>query len=247
MDIKSEGSKGAAVDGIKTGFKVTVTKNGPYLVSGSLPLKKEIIVADEDGESVSWQDGEKYPDQEQYALCSCGKSGNKPFCDGTHAEIGYQGAETAARTPHQEQASVFDGPELVLNDVQELCAAARFCHPNGGTWKLTRRSDDPEAKKQAIQETGDCPSGRLVIRDKKTGRPIEPAFEPSISLIEDPPEKASGPIWLQGNIPLESSDGTSYETRNRVTLCRCGGSGNKPFCDGTHCLNGFDDGDKSLR
>ena len=54
-------------------------------------------------------------------------------------------------------------------------------------------------------------------------------------------------VWLKGGIALESADGKKYETRNRVTLCRCGQSGNKPFCDGTHIDCGFDDGDESLK
>jgi CDGSH-type Zn-finger protein len=235
----------AAVE--KAGFKVTVAKNGPYFVSGNLPLKKEIIVSNKDGESVAWREGEKYPDRDRYALCRCGQSGNKPFCDGTHEEIEFDGDNLAAAVPYNRQAEAFDGPALVLTDVQNLCAVARFCHPGGGTWQLTQRSGDPAAKKQAIQEACNCPSGRLVVWDRKTRQAIEPDFEPSISLIEDPEKKASGPIWLKGGIPLESSSGTRYETRNRVTLCRCGESRNKPFCDGSHCESGFDDGDESIR
>jgi len=41
---------------------------------------------------------------------------------------------------------------------------------------------------------------------------------------------------------VEASDGTTYEVRDRVTLCRCGHSSNKPFCDGTHKVVGFRDG-----
>ncbi len=247
MAIRPGDSKGAAVPSKKTVFKVTVTQNGPYLVSGNLPLKKEIIVSDGNGDSVAYRDGEKYPDMEQYALCRCGKSGSKPFCDGTHDRVRFNRTEVATTASYQRQAVAFDGPELVLTDAQALCSAARFCDPNGGAWELTQRSDDPGAKKQAIKQACNCPSGRLVIWDRETGKPVEPDLEPAISLIEDPQSKASGPIWLKGGIPLESSRGTSYETRNRVTLCRCGGSRNMPFCDGTHCENGFDDGDESIR
>jgi CDGSH-type Zn-finger protein len=38
-----------------------------------------------------------------------------------------------------------------------------------------------------------------------------------------------------------SEDGTPYEVRNRQTVCRCGQSRNKPFCDGSHKENGFED------
>jgi len=88
-------------------------------------------------------------------------------------------------------------------------------------------------KRIAIEEAGNCPSGRLVIWDKKE-KAIEPEFEPSIVLVEDPQEDMSGPIWVRAGIPVESADGSTYEIRNRVALCRCGKSSNKPFCDGGH-------------
>jgi len=214
--------------------KVVVTKNGPYLVSGSLPLDEEMIVSDSEGHPVRWSRGHHYPDREKYALCRCGQSLKEPFCDGRHAKIGFDGTETASRRKYIEQAEKTSGPNLVLTDAQELCASARFCHRAGGVWKLTKDSDDAKSKEIAIQEACNCPSGRLVVWDKTTGKPIEPRFEPSISLAKDPEEKVSGPIWVKGGVLLESSDGTKYEIRNRVTLCRCGRSGNKPFCDGSH-------------
>ncbi len=70
--------------------------------------------------------------------------------------------------------------------------------------------------------------------DKRTGKAIEPVLPPSINLVEDPQEGCGGPLWLRGGVALVSSDGFAYEVRNRVTLCRCGASQNKPFCDGSH-------------
>jgi len=58
---------------------------------------------------------------------------------------------------------------------------------------------------------------------------------------------ARGPIWVKGGVPVESADASVFENRNRVTLCRCGGSKNKPFCDGTHLKDRFNDGDESIR
>jgi hypothetical protein len=95
-------------------------------------------------------------------------------------------------------------------------------------------SDDPMSRELAIQEAGDCPSGRLVAWDRGTGQAIEPDLEPSIALVEDPQVGVSGPIWVRGGIPIEAADGTVYEVRNRVTLCRCGRSTYAPFCDGSH-------------
>lgn len=213
--------------------KIKVSKNGPYLVSGGIPLSEQIICIDSEGQSHGWREGKKYPLQENYALCRCGQSQNKPFCDGTHMKVNFDVTETASREPYLEQAKEIDGPGLKLTDVQGLCAAARFCHRAGGIWKLTRQSDDPEAKQTAIEEASDCPSGRLVVWEKD-GKVIEPEFEPSIGLVEDPQAGVMGPIWVRGGIPIESADGTIYEIRNRVTLCRCGKSANKPFCDGSH-------------
>ena len=219
--------------------RIKIIKDGPYLVSGNVPLATAIVKADEEGTPVRWEIGNPYPDKETYALCRCGQSKNKPFCDGTHAQVGCDGTETASRKKYLEQAETISGPDLILTDAEKLCAVACFCHRAGDAWTLTEKSDDPKSRKIAIEEACDCPSGRLVAWDKKTGKPIEPEVEPSINLIENPETKVSGPIWVKGCLPIESSDGTEYEIRNRVTLCRCGRSDNKPFCDGTHVKIGF--------
>jgi len=226
--------------------RVTVTPDGPYLVTGGLPLRKEIITVNRDGIPVKWDKGKRFPDREKYALCRCGESENKPYCDGTHDEIRFDGTETAGNEAYLDQADTLTGPDLILTDVEAFCAIARFCDRRGGVWNLTDDSDDPESRKTAIQEACDCPAGRLVAWDKTTEKPIEPRFEPSISLIEDPEQNASGPIWVKGGVPIVSADGTQYEIRNRITLCRCGESENKPFCDGNHLSSGFNDGDESL-
>ncbi len=230
----------------KKAGKILISKNGPYIVSGGLPLAKEYIVADDEGISSEWKKGEAYPEQETYALCRCGGSKHKPFCDGTHAKEGFDGTEKATKKKYLAQAERIDGPGFTLTDVQDLCAVARFCHQAGGIWRLTAESDDPNDKEVAARIAGQCSSGRLVIWDNETGKPVEPEFEPSISLTEDPEKECSGPLWVKGGVPIESDNGTKYEVRNRVTLCRCGQSENKPYCDGTHISCHFNDGDKEL-
>jgi CDGSH-type Zn-finger protein len=214
--------------------KIKICEDGPYVVSAGIPLADQIMVPDEAGLSVAWRQGKDYPTQGEYELCRCGHSKNKPFCDGTHNEILFDGTESAKRTSFSSQAEpITVGPEMDLIDVPALCALARFCDRAGGVWDNTRQSDAPEARKIALQEVADCPAGRLVLRDKQ-GNHLEPRLEPSIGLVIDPVRNVLGPLWVRGGIPIESADGHVYEIRNRVTLCRCGKSTNKPFCDGKH-------------
>lgn len=216
---------------------ITVSKDGPYLVSGSVPLAFQIIGVNDAGESIEWVENEKLRSTDQYALCRCGASNTKPFCDGTHANIGFDGTETASREPVLKQAELLDGPTMQLADAEGLCAFARFCDPEGRVWNQVARTDDPNVQAQFIRQVGDCPAGRLVAIDKATGKPIEPELPHSIGVVEDPALTCSGPLWVRGGLRLIGADGRIYEVRNRMTLCRCGRSENKPFCDGAHAAD----------
>jgi len=216
------------------GMRVTITRNGPYLVTGGVPIVRLEIVSNDEGESVAWREIERVPAPSSYLLCRCGHSKMKPFCDGTHAKIGFDGTETADRAAYLDLAADIDGPGVLLHDARHLCAEARFCDRAGGLWNLVAECDDPETRALAEEEAMLCPSGRYVICDAETKTEREPEYEPSIALIEDPSLGASGPLWVRGGIPVVSADGAPYEVRNRVTLCRCGRSSNKPFCDGSH-------------
>ncbi len=174
--------------------KIKLTENGPYLVSGSVPLSEQWIVTNPEGESLDYREGKKYPEQQEYALCRCGQSGNKPFCDGTHKKIQFDGTETASRKPYSEQAETIEGPTMLLTDAESLCAFARFCDPKGRIWNLVERTDDPEARRLVEYEAGHCPAGRLVASDRETGKDVEPKFEPSLGLIEDTARQVRGPI-----------------------------------------------------
>jgi len=221
--------------------QVRITVDGPYMVSGGLPLSRQSIGTNAGGESTTWTPGPDLPAQAQYSLCRCGQSANKPFCDGSHQKTGFDGTETADRRPYLEQAKVMRGPVMSLTDVESLCAFARFCDPNGQVWGLVDRTDDPSAKHHFVAQSCDCPSGRLVAWDNASGKAVEPEFEASAVLIEDPEKGCSGPLWLRGGVQVIGADGFAYERRNRVTLCRCGASRNKPFCDGSHASIGFSD------
>ncbi len=221
--------------------KIKILKDGPYLVVGGVKLTQAII--EPVGHHHEYKPGIELPQAAQYALCRCGNSKKHPFCDGSHAQVEFDGTEEASTEPYSERAEVFAGPTLDLSD-DNRCAFARFCHrEDGDVWTLTELSDDERLRKEAIQAAGDCPAGRLVQHDKRTGyAEIEPQFEePEITLLEDPERECSAPLFVKGGIPLESARGFTYEVRNRYALCRCGGSHNKPFCDATHVNLGFDD------
>jgi CDGSH-type Zn-finger protein len=215
-------------------MKITIAKNGPYLVSGSVPLAIQTIGVNRNGDSTEWVEGKALASTEQYALCRCGHSKNKPYCDGSHAKAGFDGTETASHAPVAEQATVMDGPTMQLLDAEVLCAFARFCDPHGQVWNQVEQTDEARVRAQFISQVGNCPSGRLIAVDKQTGEPVEPKLPPSIGLIEDPAQHCSGPLWVRGGIELIGADGQAYEVRNRMTLCRCGRSENKPFCNGQH-------------
>ena len=216
-------------------FSITVTEEGPYLVYGRPPLAEQFIMPNESNESWYFQQGRLFSTEaEPTAICRCGASHRKPYCDGSHEKADWDPRLTARPDALLDGAEVIDGGTLQMTDNEKYCVFARFCHPHGDAWTLTETSDDPEARKLAIREASMCPSGRLMAWDKETMKPFEFRFEPSLGLIEDITIGASGGLWIRGGIPMRREGGQTYEIRNRVVACRCGQSANKPYCDGTH-------------
>ncbi|MET9485330.1 CDGSH iron-sulfur domain-containing protein [Nocardia sp. NPDC006630] len=222
-------------------MQIRVTENGPYRVTGAVPLATQTIGTDDAGTSREWLAGAPVETPgDNYSLCRCGHSNKKPFCDGTHAKIGFDGTEVATRATYLAQATEQDGPEVTLTDAQQLCAFARFCDADGQVWNLVEQPG-AQAAAATTQQSQDCPSGRLVASNLAERTALEPELPKSIALVEDPAQGVSGPLWVRGGIQVTAADGADYEVRNRVTLCRCGASRNKPFCDGSHAAIGFTD------
>lgn len=212
--------------------KVKVLKNGPYEVTGNVPLNHLRFVPNSRGFSLEYEEIEVYPLQESYHLCRCGKSKNKPFCDGSHLS-GFNGTETAGHKKYDDMATFIEGKQMDLLDAEELCAGARFCDTKSGTWNLVETAENPDAKDIIIHQCTHCPSGRLTAVTKN-GERVEPDLAQEISVLEDTAANVMGPLWVKGGIEIEDTEGKMYPIRNRVTLCRCGKSKNKPFCDGSH-------------
>ena len=216
---------------------ITVSKNGPYVVRGAVPLAEQHIVVDAAGMSIEWREGKKFEHTETFKLCRCGQSKSKPFCDDSHKAAKFDGTEVASRAEYNEQAEVIEGPELSLKDAERLCAFARFCDPAGQVWNLVQQTDEEGPRIQFLHEAASCPGGRLVAVENSSGADMEPRLEPSIGLVIDTRAKVDGPIWVRGGIPVVAADGYHYEVRNRIALCRCGNSSNKPYCDGSHAAS----------
>ena len=222
-------------------YHIEILPEGPYLVYGNPPLQQEILVLNEEKNPWEYVKGHLYATTENpTALCRCGHSKNHPYCDGSHAHTDWDPSLTADNIPLLENAELHDGPTVQLADNTDYCARVRICMAKNTVWRNTKDSDHPEARDIAVHETLFCPSGRLKIWDKEEEAYIESPLKPAIGLIEDPQKCCSGPLWVKGGIPIDSPD-TAYEQRNRITLCRCGASANKPFCDGTHIEIHFED------
>jgi CDGSH-type Zn-finger protein len=190
------------------------------------------IVKTDAGEPVQWHLEEPLETGRRVKLCRCGRSSTKPFCDDSHLE-GFDGTETADRGPTVERRSAFPGAGLTLTDDTSICSKAGFCRDRtDDIWHRMESSADPEVRAKIEAIGARCPSGRLELYDAD-GEVIEPRFKPSVVVEED------GPYWVRGRVSVESADGSTWETRNRMTLCRCGHSGTKPFCDGSHKDVGF--------
>ena len=224
---------------------ITVTENGPYEVKGSVPLSEDALVKDPTGHHLQYNRIKDYEVSGTYYLCRCGASTMKPFCDGSHVMIDFDGSETASHEPYDERARVFSGDGLTLHD-DHRCASARLCHRQAGSaWEMTRGRE--EDKLETIAASWHCPTGRLEHRDSETGEVYEQSFDPSIIALEDPEKSASGPLFVRDGIRLIGADGREYERRNRYALCRCGASSDKPFCDGEHLRIGFTDESEALQ
>ncbi len=219
-----------------TSISITVLDNGPIMVYGQPPLAQQIITTNANGESWSWTEGKSFQlTTSPTALCRCGASRKKPYCDGSHTSAEWDPTLTAPTSEHLlDHAERIEGESLTLTDAgTKYCAFARFCDPGGDVWTLTEEhSADPVSRELAIREASMCPSGRLVAWENN--KPHEFTYEPSLGLIEDPAIRASGALFVKGGIPIKRENGETYEIRNRATLCRCGRSDNKPFCNGAH-------------
>jgi len=202
------------------------------MVTGQVTTVRKTAVQSEHGEPLAWKTSESLTDRATYALCRCGDSDNKPFCDGAHAKVGFEGIDTADESTYDDRASELGGTGIVVSDDRSICVHAGFCgNEVTNVWKMAAKTGDTRIRAQAMAMIERCPSGALTYH--VGGEEIEPDLPLEVAVIID------GPLWVSGGVTVTRADGTELESRNRVTLCRCGQSGVKPMCDGSHKEAGF--------
>ena len=202
--------------------KINTLNGGPYRVEGSVPL------LDHEGTEI-----EAPP---AYSLCRCGGSENKPFCDGTHKDNNFNGQEFASRDTTADRAESDPGESVTIHDDRSRCAHSGACTDNlSEVFKLgVEPWIDPNGAPadEIIRVVSLCPSGALSYSVGDSGELVESPEGPSITVARDAPYAVRG-------VQVVAGDGEPYDSRERQTLCRCGGSRNKPFCDGSHWYMGF--------
>lgn len=208
--------------------KIACLPNGPYyMINSSTP---QVIP------NLESSTGEPRSNVIGIALCRCGGSNNKPFCDGTHGKNGFTDDKKIERQPDRRDNYV--GKGITIHDNRGICAHAGYCTDKLATvFKLKEEPwIDPDGApvQEIIDAVKRCPSGALSysidgVEYKGEERP------PKVTVTRNGPYAVTGGVDLVGQ---QKGEGASDE---HFTLCRCGGSKNKPFCDGSHWYNNFRD------
>jgi CDGSH-type Zn-finger protein len=224
---------------------IEIREDGPYAVHGDIRLVRKKRVTSAKGEALTWTTTEEIPTDEGYVLCRCGQSKTKPLCDGTHDHIDFDDAGPDGFAPLSETQEILENDDIRVKVDNSYCVHAKYCfNKSSGIRALMAEPADANAKSQVMAMVDRCPSGTFVYEMPVDGELTEiEAEQPRevAAIAQDGRSKTAGPLWVTGGVPIMMPDGTFLETRNRVTLCRCGKSKNKPFCDGTHATVNFKD------
>ena len=211
-----------ASDATGDGPTIECKENGPYIVKGL--------------DELTGPAGDRVPAKPVMALCRCGGSASKPFCDGTHAKIGFSGERLSDGS--NDRRDTYAGKAITIHDNRGICSHAGVCTDRlAAVWRLGEEPwiDPDGASAEAITEAvRACPSGALGY--SIGGEEADPPDRgPAITVSRD------GPYHVTGGIALADAAQGTVAAREHYTLCRCGASKNKPYCDGSHWNASFKD------
>jgi CDGSH-type Zn-finger protein len=196
--------------------------NGPYLVKNLYRLTNS--------------KGEGLPVKDVLALCRCGRSETKPFCSGMHKQVGFSSANESDGSKNRRVD--YAGAEITIHDNRGICSHAGFCTDNlRAVWSSKRTpwiDPDGAASDEIVAVVRMCPSGALSY--SIGGVEFRDREGPPGILVS-----SNGPYYVTGGIELADAPWGEGASGEHFTLCRCGSSKNKPFCDGTHWEIGFSD------
>jgi len=206
--------------------KITPREDGPLVVSNPPILRH--------------RDGEEIETKEVVALCRCGMSKNKPFCDGAHNDGGFRSApdHTKLRNAEITYAGEVEGQQVTIGYTPVLCSHAAECSKRAGDVFNPKEKPwvQPENGKLAdiLSVMAACPSGALRVSVGDT--PGHHLTSGDVEIEVEP----HGPYWVK-NVEIEAEFNGVGASHSKYVLCRCGLSKNKPFCDGSHYDAGWRD------
>ncbi len=229
--------------------KILPLRNGPYYLLNDMEPKVVENLQNSKCEPLSTVLG--------VALCRCGASHNKPFCDGTHGTIGFSsenrttttaaanyntnGSSSSSEHMIKDKRKDYVGKEITIHDNRRICSHAAECVNNlSSVFKLNSRpwiNPDSARTEEIIETIRKCPSGALSYSINSIEYRDPNEREPMVTVSKDGPYLITGGIDLIGD-NIRWAEGASKE---HYTLCRCGASNNKPFCDGMHRTVNFKD------
>jgi len=189
---------------------IRVLDDGPLKISG------DSITVRFDGSTVATKDGK------DLYLCRCGRSKNAPFCDNSHRDNGFVGSSEAKE---RKPLKVWEGKTIRTVFNPNACMHVFYCKPLND---LRRREleGDAEAAKEIARVVMSCPSGALRYESTVVETELsEP--EADIEIV------AGGEVRIRCGFEIDAET-LEGQPGDRATLCRCGESKNKPWCDGRH-------------